>query len=267
MKKLTLAILPFATVGLNNVTQAATTDGKTIGLSTGWLNIMPQSKAQGVNGHTGSTPYLGALANLQSANPNAGFEVRDADTAGLMLDYYVNDHISVELALGAPPKIELSGKGSINIHGTPLIDLYKFAKAATTDAYTPTVFARYHFGTPEDKIRPYVGAGFMYAHFSNVETNPKINDALKATRIGAFNPKLGKVDVDDAVAPVAMLGVDYKINKDWYATASISYAYLSTTAKLKVKGLTPSGETTLISGKSNIEINPLVTYIGIGYRF
>ena len=79
MNKLTLAILPFALMGLNTASQAATSDGKTFGISTGWLHVMPQSNSQGVNGKTGNSPYLGSLANLQSANPEAGFEVQDSE--------------------------------------------------------------------------------------------------------------------------------------------------------------------------------------------
>ncbi len=75
--------------------------------------------------------------------------------------------------------------------------------------------------------------------------------------------------VDDAVAPVALIGMDYNINKNWYATASVSYAHLSTKAKLNVNGVNPqTGDAlTLISGRSGIEIKPIVTYLGIGYRF
>lgn len=267
MKKLTLAILPLAAFGLSNVSHAATSDGKTFGVSAGWLHVMPQSKGQGVNGKTGNSPYLGPLANIQANNPDAGFEVQNADTAGLMLDYFVNDNVSLELTLGAPPEMELAGKGSIKVNGHTVVDLNKFDKAATTDAYTPTLSARYHFGSINNKIRPYVGAGLMYAHFSNVETDPAINDALKASPIGPFKPELGKVKVDDAFAPVAILGADFNINKNWYATASVSYAHLTTKAKLNVNGTTPAGQTTLISGQSSIEIKPIVTYLGLGYRF
>ena len=37
--------------------------------------------------------------------------------------------------------------------------------------------------------------------------------------------------------------------------------------KIIFTGPVGAGKTTLISGKSDIEIKPIVTYIGIGYRF
>lgn len=277
MKKLTLAILPLAIFTTTNFAHAATSDGKTFGVSAGWLHVMPQSGKQGVYGQTGAP-----LPVLQSSSPNAGFEVQDSDTAGIMLDYFVNDNVSLELVLGAPPEMELSGKGSISVLGHDVVGLDKYSTAATTDAYTPTITGRYHFGSINNRIRPYVGAGLMYAHFSNVEADPKINGELAQRINGIANslypqfqgkldvkPNLGKIKVDDAIAPVATLGVDVNINKNWFATASVSYAQLSTKAKLNVNGLSPvdGSNVTLLTGQSKIEINPVVTYLGLGYRF
>ena len=58
----------------------------------------------------------------------------------------------------------------------------------------------------------------------------------------------------------------------WFATASVSYAHLSTKAELNVIGntqlLSPnSPRDSILKGESKIEINPIVTYLGIGYRF
>ncbi|SPL69288.1 OmpW/AlkL family protein [Acinetobacter stercoris] len=281
MKKVARIIVPATLLAVASFSHAATSDGKTFGISAGWLHIMPQSSAQGVYGKTGSSPALQSMANVTAASPSAGFEVEDADTGGLMLDYFVNDNVSLELVLGAPPEMELSGKNNITLAGKPVVGLDKYSKAATTDAYTPTFTGRYHFGSINNKIRPYVGAGIMYAHFSDVKTDPRINGELSKTINGAVNalypqlggqldvkPTLGKVKVDDAVAPVATIGVDYNITKDWFATASVSYAHLSTKAKLNVTGTIPgAGKTTILSGQSDIEINPIVTYLGIGYRF
>lgn len=277
MKKLTLALLPLTLLAMTTHVNAATSDGKTFGVSAGWLHVMPQSDAQGVNGKT-SAP----LPVVSSNSQQAGFEVQDSDTAGLMFDYFVNDNVSIELVLGTPPEMELSGTNSIKVMGQDVVGLDKYSKAATTDAYTPTITGRYHFGSIDNKFRPYVGAGLMYAHFSNVEADATINSELKATVNGMANaiypqfggkldlqPSLGKVKVDDAIAPVITIGADYSINKDWFATASVSYAHLSTDAKISVNGIDPMTQsaTTLLTGSSKIEINPIVTYLGLGYRF
>lgn len=270
-------LLPVALLSVAGLAQAATSDGKTFAVSAGWLHVMPQGSKQGVYGQTGPV-----LNNLPAASANAGFEVQDADTGGVMLDYFVNDNVSLELVLGVPPKMELSGKNNIIASGIPVVSLDKYSKAATTDAYTPTFTGRYHFGSINNKFRPYVGAGLMYAHFSDVKTDSRINSELATTINGTLNalhpefggkldvkPNLGKVKVDDAIAPVVTLGADYNITKEWFATASVSYAHLQTDAKINVNGVAPGTNTptTLLSGHSKIEINPIVTYLGIGYRF
>lgn len=253
-------LVPTTLLSVASLTQAATSDGKTFAVSAGWLHIMPQSSAQGIIGQTHS-PVPVSYPNA----PSAGFEVQDADTGGVTLDYFVNDNVSLELVLGAPPKMKLEGKGNITALGHNVLNLNNFNTAASTDAYTPTITGRYHFGSINNKLRPYVGAGLMYAHFANVKTDKAIDAALATSAIGAYKPSLGKVKVDDAIAPVATVGVDYSITKDWFATASVSYAYLSTNAKINVNsGLTNS---TILSGSSDIEINPIVTYLAIGYRF
>ena len=244
MKLYIKTLLPIALLGLGTLTHAETSDGKSFGVSAGWLHIMPQSDAQGVNNK---------LGNTWKNTDNAGFEVQDADTAGLVLDYFVNDNVSLEMVLGAPPKMELSGVGRVNMIGNLGVELGDYDKIATTRAYTPTFLAKYQFGTVDSKIRPYVGGGLMWAHFSDVKTDKNIKLPLGA--------QIKDVDVDDAIAPVVVAGLDYNINKDWFATASVSYAHLSTDATLKIDGPVK------ITGKSEIEINPIVTYVGLGYRF
>lgn len=274
--KLTLkTALPIALICAIPTAQAATSDGKTWGVSAGWLHVMPQSEKQGVYGST--TEKTPLIPNTPASSPQAGFEVQDADTAGLILDYFVNDNVSLELVLGAPPEMELSGKGLITVPlgGMELTaaNLNKFDKIATTDAYTPTFLAKYHFGAINNKLRPYVGAGVMYAHFSDVKADPNVNAELNNDDIlKLLKPELGKIKVDDAFAPVVIAGLDYNINSNWFATASVSYAHLSTKAELNVIGNTAifdpnSPRDSILKGESKIEINPIVTYLGIGYRF
>lgn len=272
MKLYKTTILATALLSAFSVTHAATSDGKRFAVSAGWLHVMPQGKKQGISGSTTKqTPLLGERS---VSSPGAGFEVEDADTAGLMLDYFVNNNVSLELVLGAPPEMELSGHGTIDL---PVVgqaaDLSKFDKIATTDAYTPTLLAKYHFGSINNKFRPYVGAGVMYAHFSDVKADPNVNAELNSNGLLAIlKPELGKIKVDDAFAPVAIAGFDYNLNQNWFATASVSYAHLSTTAKLDVIGNTKLigkdiPRATILKGRSEIEINPIVTYVGLGYRF
>ncbi|MCK7609921.1 hypothetical protein M0D70_11080 [Acinetobacter portensis] len=69
MKPSFKTILPIALLGLTAVTatHAETSDGKTFGVSAGWLHVMPQSSEQGVNNQ---------LGNNWNMTDNAGFKVK-----------------------------------------------------------------------------------------------------------------------------------------------------------------------------------------------
>ena len=71
------------------------------------------------------------------------------------------------------------------------------------------------------------------------------------------------VSTDSSLNPVLNVGATYAITKDWFLGLSVSYLPLKTTAKI---------DTTLINGvhiqsEAKIKINPIVTYLNIGYRF
>lgn len=122
----------------------------------------------------------------------------------------------------------------------------------------------------------------MYAHFTDI----KINDGVKADLIAAghmiqniYDDKAGaalegkvssgkihvKTDADDAFAPMVTAGFTYDFKENWFATASVSYAKMDNIATITVINENTNKE--LISAKTKIEIDPLITYVGVGYRF
>ncbi|MEQ1105549.1 OmpW/AlkL family protein [Acinetobacter ursingii] len=266
MRKLTTALLPVALLATSFATHAATSDGKTFSVTAGWLHIMPQGEKQGVTGDITSKTVQGALKTNSVYAGDAGFEIDDADTGGLLFDYYVNDNVVLELVAGVPPKMEIDGKGII-LKEAGGVNLGSVGKVGEVDAYTPVVLGKYQFGTVDSKFRPYVGAGIMYAHFSDFKleggVNEKIANSNAVTKL--IQPEVRNVEIKDAVAPVVTVGADYNFNKDWFATASVTYAQLDTKATLDLYSNTL--KETALKGSTKIEINPIVTYVGIGYRF
>lgn len=242
------------------------------------------------------------INGLSSWTSNAGLEVEDVDTLGFMFTYNVNEHVSLQFNGGIPPKVDLKGKGKVyapfSASSEPLgglvgplylknnlliTDLDSYDKAASARAWTPGFQAQYYFGKPGvNKFRPFLGGGFMYAHFTDI----KINDGVKADLIAAghmiqniYDDKAGaalegkvssgkihvKTDADDAFAPMVTAGFTYDFKENWFATASISYAKMDNIATITVINENTNKE--LISAKTKIEIDPLITYVGVGYRF
>ena len=232
---------------------------------------------------------------------NTGLEADEVTTLGLMGSYFFTDHVSLEVKGGIPPKVDLQGKGKIyapfsatakpagGILGSMelendifITDLEAHGKAASARAWTPAFELQYHFGkTGVNKFRPYLGLGVMYAYFNELEMNPAIEKDLIDAGHMIVNIKNGqsgaalerktssgdpKVDLEasDAIAPVATVGFTYDFNDKWYAVGSVSYAHLTTDTTITVNDA-QYGE--LIRAKADIEINPILGYAGIGYRF
>lgn len=250
MKNLVKALLPAALLSVAFSSHAETSDGKTMSVSAGWAHIMPQGSKQGVQTNS-------VFSALGGYNNQAGIELEDADTAEFKFDYLVNDNVSLGLILGVPPKIDMKGEGKLLANQ---LNLDKFNKLADVKVYSPVIAAKYHFGAVTNKFRPYMGAGLMYAHFSDFKLDSEVT-----SDVAAKNMEIRNVTIKDAIAPVAFIGADYNITPNWFATASVSYTHLNTEAKLDV--YSNAYKTTIAQSKTKVEINPIVTYVGLGFRF
>ncbi|WP_180182713.1 OmpW family protein [Acinetobacter sp. YH01020] len=250
------------------------------------------------------TSTLYGLENWSAGG--TGLEAEDVDTLGLMVNYYINDNVSLQMIGGIPPKVDIQGKGMITAplsgnampgglagllfpdglpldYDVPITNLDAYGKAATARAWTPVFQAQYQFGkSGVNKFRPYVGAGIMYAYFNDIELNKGIESDLIAAGHMIQNIKdnlagaaldgkesSGKmvvdVDADDAIAPIVTLGFTYDFTPNWFTAASVSYAKLNNKTKIDVINQT-TGEQ-LIHATTKIDIDPIITYLGVGYRF
>ncbi len=211
----------------------------------------------------------------------------------------------MQLIGGIPPKVDIEGKGQIfaPMSGTanpggiaaqlfpelslqqdvPITNLGNKSKVATTRAWTPALEVQYQWGkSGVHKLRPYVGFGVMYAHFSSIKMNGQTTADLVAAghmiqnilddkagaaldgKTSSANPFV-RVKADDAFAPIATLGATYDFATNWYAVASVSYAKLNNRTNIDV--IDANKGTKLIHATTKIDIDPIMTYLGIGYRF
>ena len=165
----------------------------------------------------------------------------------------------------------------------PITNLAQSKKAASATAWLPAAELHYQFGkSGVNKFRPYVGVGVMYAHFTNVKLDSGINQDLVAAghmvqnvldgkagaalegKTSSADPSV-KVKADDAWAPMATLGATYDFNDRWFGVGSVTYAPMSGDAKITVVNNNTGKE--LIRANTKIDIDPLITYVGVGYRF
>ncbi|ENV08174.1 hypothetical protein F966_04039 [Acinetobacter higginsii] len=243
------------------------------------------------------TATVNSLSNWQSQG--TGLEADNVDTVGIMANYHFTDNISLEVKAGIPPKVDIKGKGDIyapltgqaetalgtiglkqDIHIT---DLTQGDKAATARAWLPAVELHYQFGkSGVNKFRPYVGAGVMYAYFNDLKINSGIeSDLIKAGHMiqnihdgkagAALDGKTSSADpvvklkATDTFAPIVTVGATYDFNPNWFAVGSVSYSKMNNEAKISVTDRNTGKE--LIKANTKIDIDPLITYVGVGYRF
>lgn len=248
-------------------------------------------------GLSGETKING-LESWTSAG--TGLEADDVDTFGLLFNYYMNDHWSIEVKAGIPPKVDILGQGQVfaPLTGTanaPIVGEFNIAKeipitdltqgggvSSSARAWLPAAGVQYQFGkSGVNKFRPYIGAGVMYAYFNDIELNDGIRNDLEMAGHQIQNIKDGKagaalegvkssrgmsvdVEADSAFAPIVTLGATYDFNDKWFGVGSVSYAKLDSDTTITVKNDT--GEE-LIRAKTNLDIDPYITYLGVGYRF
>ncbi|MDF2417537.1 outer membrane beta-barrel protein [Acinetobacter beijerinckii] len=245
---------------------------------------------------------INGLSNWQAQR--TGLEADDVDTVGIMMNYHFTDNLSLEVKAGVPPKVDIKGKGDIyapltgvdkpggigavlgdiplkqDIHIT---DLTQGDKAASARAWLPAVELHYQFGkSGVNKFRPYVGAGVMYAYFNSLKMNSGIeSDLIKAGHMiqnihdgkagAALDGKTSSADpivklkATDTFAPIVTLGATYDFNPNWFAVGSVSYSKMNNEAKISVTDRNTGKE--LIRANTKIDIDPLITYVGVGYRF
>jgi outer membrane protein len=109
----------------------------------------------------------------------------------------------------------------------------------TVKVLPPTLTAQYHFN-PQGEFRPYVGAGVNYTRFYGFKN-----------KIDGLNLNVKK----NSFGPALQVGIDMPLTKNVFLNLDMKKIWIKT----KVK----AGSTDL----GTLDINPLVTSVGIGTKF
>lgn len=214
-------------------------------LNAGWLHLAPQDSSQplSVNALGHSTTVAGT-----------GASISDADTFALTATYFVTDHIALETILGVPPKLHLNGTGS----------LAQLGELGNARAWSPALIAQYHFGEPSARLRPYVGAGVSYVWFNNIQLSAPV-----ASGQLLYSPSLGtrlegptSASLSKSFAPIVNAGLTFNIDKHWSVGVSAAYVWLSTRATL-----TTHSSLGTVTSTTKLKINPIISFVSVGYRF
>ena len=163
--------------------------------------------------------------------PGADATTDDATTIIFVYERLFTPNIGLEFVLGIPPTIHAKATGSVAFLGDNVLSAKNLA---------PTLLLNYHFFSPGDTWRPYVGAGINYTKFTDVKSSL------------APDVKLG-----DSTGLAVQVGLNYALTKDVDLFASV--------AKLNVKSRVVAVGTTVLT--TTIDFRPIVYSAGVSYRF
>lgn len=172
----------------------------------------------------------------------------DSDTQlGLALAYMFADHWGVELLAATPFQHTVGVRGVSAATGVAGLD----GKLATVKQLPPTLSLQYYPMAPTSALQPYAGVGLNYTFFYG-------EDLSGARRQEGFS----NLKLKDSVGLAGQLGVDYMLTDHLLLNASLWYVDIDTKASV-------DGPTALGVGRTkvNVDVDPWVYMLGIGYRF
>jgi outer membrane protein len=173
---------------------------------------------------------LGVIPDEESSwniDPNADVSVDNAYVPELDITYFFNNNIAVELIAAVTPH-EVKGSAGA-LAGVDVGDVWLLP---------PTLTLQYHFDIGNG-IKPYVGAGVNYTVFFNEDAK------------GVDN-----FDLENSFGWALQAGVDIHLRDNWFFNVDVKKLWLETDAE--VNGGAIAGD---------VEINPWIVGVGLGYRF
>jgi len=176
--------------------------------------------------------------STQVTGPIAGTKATvNSDTQlGLTFAYKFTDHIGVELLAATPFSHRVGVKGG-GLDG----------KLAQVKHLPPTLTLQYYPMDKTSRWQPYFGAGINYTMFFD----EKLTDQQKANGFSSLKLK-------NSWGLAAQVGMDYMINDRLMFNVAAWYIDIDTTARARLGG---------DRVKVDVDIDPWVFMIGLGYKF
>ena len=212
-------------------------------LGAGILTYAPNDK---------STP-LRFTQPVQRELPGSGSDVHSATTLGLNAHYFLTDNWAIEGVFGFPPRLKLTGEGS----------LAGIGQLGSARLYGPSVLAKYFFGQPTDKWRVGVGLGVTYAHFGSVKLTDGLQGALGAAIGAPPGASSTSAKIESRFGPVFAVGVNYAFSDTLGLTASLSYVRMKTQAVLT----TSAGGQKVAESRTSLRLDPIVPFVYLTKKF
>lgn len=160
----------------------------------------------------------------------------------LDISYFFTKNIAAELILAVSPHdvgvVDVTVPGALTDADIDLGDVWLLP---------PTLTLQYHFDTGT-QLKPYVGAGINVTMFFDEDAGPVADG----------------IDYDSSIGPAVQLGFDYDLDGQpggWAVNADIKKIWINTDVTVDF--------TTALGAQvdAEVDIDPLVIGLGLGYKF
>ncbi|MDY6943762.1 MAG: OmpW family outer membrane protein [Pseudomonadota bacterium] len=166
-------------------------------------------------------------------------EVEDGYSLGLTVVGMVTDQIGIELLAAWPFEHDIEGSGALEA----IDDL------ATIKHLPPTVSLQWYPNLTTTVVQPYFGVGVNYTTFFDEEGGDDLEAVVGDT----------DVSLDDSWGWSVQMGADWQLTDRVFANTAVWYIDIDTEATLDT---TLAGKLTV-----DVDIDPWVVLLGLGYRF
>lgn len=189
---------------------------------------------------------------------NARVGLNSDTQLGINFTYKFTDNLGIGVLGATPFKHDIQSAGLLSDLG--------LGNLGSTKHLPPTVTLQYFPLSPSSKVQPYVGIGFNYTTFFQEDTSSDLTAAFQTVAdLNDVAVTVTGVDLklDDSFGLAAELGVDYMLTDRLMLNAAIWYADIDTEATLT--GKTEEGIN--VKAKLDVDIDPMVYMVSVGYKF
>ncbi|WP_462379914.1 OmpW/AlkL family protein [Pseudomonas sp. Marseille-QA0892] len=202
-------------------------------------DILLRAGAITVDPHESSSDiWVGAL---DTKVPGTKATLNSDTQLGLNFAYMVTDHVGVELLAATPFQHD------VGVSGMPGAFSGLNGKLGTLKHLPPTLSVVYYPLESRSAFQPYVGAGINYTWFFDTSLSS-----------GAEQKGFSGLDMKDSWGWAAQLGVDYMLTDRVMLNAQVRYIDIETTGTTNYGGQ---------KVKVDVDVDPFVYMVGLGYKF
>ncbi|MDX2073537.1 MAG: OmpW family protein [Alphaproteobacteria bacterium] len=168
-------------------------------------------------------------ADITGAVTGSSIDIENSLVPEVDISYFITPNIAMELVLATTPHdVSAQNTSSGNL------DL------GNAWLLPPTLTAQYHF-TDFGAWKPYVGAGANYTIFYKEK---------------AAGSSIADIEYDNSFGPALQVGMDYMIDERWMLNIDIKKIWINSDVKINGGAV-----------RADVDINPWLVGVGVGYRF